>query len=45
MASRRFTRLTEVVAASLYETHFNQSPVREVVRIMPAIAIGITDHI
>lgn len=45
MASCRFTRLTHIASASLYVTHFDQCPVHEALRIMPAMAIGITDHI
>jgi hypothetical protein len=54
MASRRFTRLTNgfskklanhVAAVSLYVAHFNLCRVHESLRITPAMAIGITDHI
>jgi IS1 family transposase len=54
MASRRFTRLTNgfskklanhVAAVSLYVCHFNLCRVHEAVRITPAMAMGITDHI
>jgi IS1 family transposase len=54
MASRRFTRLTNgfskklenhVAAVSLYVAHFNLCRVHESLRISPAMAIGITDHI
>ena len=54
MASRRFTRLTNgfskklanhVAAVSLYVAHFNLCRVHESLRITPAIAMGITDHI
>jgi len=54
MASRRFTRLTNgfskklenhVAAVSLYVAHFNLCRVHEALRITPAMAIGITDHI
>jgi IS1 family transposase len=54
MASRRFTRLTNgfskklvnhVAAVSLYVAHFNLCRVHESLRITPAMAMGITDHI
>jgi len=53
MASRRFTRLTNGfskkltnhVAVSLYVAHFNLCRVHEALRITPAMAMGITDHI
>ena len=54
MASRRFMRLTNgfskklanhVAAVSLYVAHFNLCRVHEALRITPAMAIGITDHI
>lgn len=54
IASRRFTRLTNgfskklanhVAAVSLYVTHFNLCRVHESLRITPAMAMGITDHI
>jgi IS1 family transposase len=54
MASRRFTRLTNgfskklethVAAVSLYVAHFNLCRVHEALRIAPAMAMGITDHI
>ena len=54
MASRRFTRLTSgfskklanhVAAVSLYVAHFNLCRVHESLRITPAMAMGITDHI
>jgi IS1 family transposase len=54
MASRRFTRLTNgfskklvnhVAAIGLYVAHFNLCRVHEALRITPAMAIGITDHI
>jgi hypothetical protein len=54
MASRRFTRLTNgfskklanhIAAVSLYVAHFNLRRVHEALRITPAMAIGITDHI
>jgi IS1 family transposase len=53
-ASRRFTRLTNsfskklanhVAAVSLYVAHFNLCRVHEALRITPAMAMGITDHI
>lgn len=54
MASRRFTRLTNgfskklanhVAAVSLYVAHFNLCRIHESLRITPAMAMGITDHI
>jgi IS1 family transposase len=54
MQQRRFTRLTNgfskklanhVAAVSLYVAHFNLCRVHEALRITPAMAIGITDHI
>jgi hypothetical protein len=54
MASRRFTRLTNgfskklanhVAAVSLYVCHFNLCRVHESLRVTPAMAIGIADHI
>jgi IS1 family transposase len=54
MASRRFTRLTNgfskklanhIAAVSLYVAHFNLCRVHESLRITPAMAMGITDHI
>jgi hypothetical protein len=54
MASRRFTRLTNgfskklanhVAAVSLCVAHFNLCRVHEALRITPAMAIGITNHI
>jgi hypothetical protein len=54
MASRRFTRLTNafskklashIAAVSLYVAHFNLCRVHEALRITPAMAIGVTDHI
>jgi hypothetical protein len=53
-ASRRFTRLTNgvskklanhIAAVSLYVAHFNLCRVHESLRITPAMAMGITDHI
>jgi hypothetical protein len=54
MAARRFTRLTNgfskklanhVAAVSRYVAHFNLCRVHESLRITPAMAMGITDHI
>ena len=54
MASRRFTRLTNgfskklenhIAAVSLYVAHFNLCRVHEALRVTPAMAMGITDHI
>jgi hypothetical protein len=54
MGSRRFTRLTNafskklanhMAAISLYVAHFNLCRVHESLRITPAMAMGITDHI
>ncbi len=53
MASRRFTLTNgfskklanHVSAVSLYVTHFNLCRVHESLRITPAMAMGITDHI
>jgi hypothetical protein len=54
MASRRFTRLTygfskklnnHVAAVSLYGAHYNLCRAHETLRITPAVAIGITDHV
>src|SRR6202142_1136777 len=54
MGQRRFTRLTNgfskkldnhVAAVSLYVTHYNLCRVHEALRITPAMAMGITDHI
>jgi hypothetical protein len=51
---RRFTRLTNafskklanhVAAVSLYVAHFNLCRVHEALRITPAMAMGITDHV
>ena len=51
---RRFTRLTNgfskklanhIAAVSLYVSHFNLCRVHETLRITPAMAMGITDHI
>jgi len=54
MASRRFTRLTNgfskklanhIAAVSLYVAHFNLCRVHEALRITPAMAVGIADHV
>src|SRR5665213_1367709 len=54
MGSRRFTRLTNafikklanhVAAVSLYVAPFNLCRVHEALRITPALAMGMTDHI
>jgi IS1 family transposase len=54
MGCRRFTRLTNafskklanhVAAVSLYVAHFNLCRVHEALRITPAMAMGITDHV
>lgn len=54
MGCRRFTRLTNafskklsnhVAAVSLYVSHFNLCRVHETLRITPAMAMGVTDHI
>ena len=54
MASRRFTRLTNgfskklenhAAAVSLYVAHYNLCRVHESLRITPAMALGVTDHI
>jgi hypothetical protein len=54
MQQRRFTRLTNgfskkleshVAAVGLFVAHFNLCRVHESLRITPAMAIGITDHI
>jgi IS1 family transposase len=54
MQQRRFTRLTNgfskklenhVAAVGLFVVHFNLCRVHEALRITPAMAIGITDHI
>jgi hypothetical protein len=53
MASRRFTRLTNgfskklenhAAAVSLYVAHYNLCR-HEALRVTPAMALGITDHI
>ena len=54
MQSRRFTRLTNgfskkienhKAAVSLYVSHYNLCRVHEALRITPAMALGVTDHI
>jgi IS1 family transposase len=54
MASRRFTRLTNAfskklenhaAAVALYVAHYNLCRVHEALRITPAMAVGVTDHI
>ena len=54
MASRRFTRLTNAyskklenhaAAVSLYVTHYNFCRVHETLRVTPAMALGVTDHV
>lgn len=54
MASRRFTRLTNAyskkvenhaAAVSLYVAHYNFCRVHEKLRVTPAMAIGVTDHV
>jgi IS1 family transposase len=54
MALRRFTRLTNgfskklenhIAAVSLYVADFNLCRVHEALRVTPAMAMGITDHI
>jgi IS1 family transposase len=54
MASRRFTRLTNgfskradyhLAALGLYVAHHNFCRVHEALRITPAMALGLTDHI
>lgn len=54
MASRRFTRLTNgfskklenhAAAVSLYVSHYNFCRVHEALRITPAMALGVTDHV
>ena len=54
MSQRRFTRLTNgfskkldnhQAAVSLYVAHYNLCRVHEALRITPAMAIGVTDHI
>lgn len=54
MASRRFTRFTNgfskradyhAAAVGLYVAHYNFCPVHEALRITPAMALGIADHV
>jgi hypothetical protein len=54
MSQRRFTRLTNgfskkldnhTAAVSLYVAHYNLCRAHEALRITPAMAAGITDHI
>ena len=54
MAQRRFTRLTNgfskrprnhKAAVALYVGHYNFCRVHEALRITPAMALGMTDHI
>jgi len=54
MASRRFTRLTNAfskklenhaAAVALYVAHYNLCRVHEALRVTPAMAIGVADHI
>lgn len=54
MQQRRFTRLTSgfskklynhQAAVSLFVSHYNLCRVHEALRITPAMAIGVTDHI
>jgi IS1 family transposase len=54
MAQRRFTRLTNGLskklrnhkaAVALYVAHYNLCRVHETLRITPAMALGLTDHI
>lgn len=54
MQQRRFTRLTNAfskklenhkAAVSLYVAHYNLCRVHEALRITPAMALGVTDHI
>ncbi len=54
MSQRRFTRLTNAfskklenhcAAVSLYVAHYNLCRVHETIRITPAMALGVTDHI
>jgi len=54
MNTRRFTRLTNGfskklrnhrAAVSLYVAHYNLCRVHEALRITPAMAIGVTDHV
>lgn len=54
MAQRRFTRLTNgfskklrnhKAAVALYVAHYNLCRVHETLRITPAMALGVTDHV
>jgi hypothetical protein len=54
MACRRFTRLTNAfskklenhkAAVALYVAHYNLCRVHEALRITPAMALGVTDHV
>ena len=54
MGSRRFTRLTNAfskklanheAAVALYVAHYNLCRVHETLRVTPAMALGVTDHI
>jgi hypothetical protein len=52
MGMRRFTRLTngfskklENHAAALYFLHYNFAPIHQRLRITPAMAVGISDHV
>lgn len=54
MAQRRFTRLTNgfskklrnhKAAVALYVAHYNLCRVHETLKITPAMALGLTDHI
>ena len=54
MAQRRFTRLTNGfskklenhrAAVALYVSHYNLCRVHETLRVTPAMALGVTDHI
>lgn len=54
MASRRFTRLTNAfskklenhaAAVALYVAHYNLCRVHEALRVTPAMAVGVSDHI
>ena len=54
MQQRRFTRLTNGfskklrnhrAAVALYVAHYNLCRVHETIRVPPAMALGVTDHI
>ncbi len=54
MQQRRFTRLTNAfskklrnhrAAVALYVAHYNLCRVHETIRMTPAMALGVTDHI